>query len=142
VLPALLAATISSSQATERDTAAIISGTGSNVASFPSGLSKTGDISAPVAISLQVPATKWTRKMQKRFDELARLEAVGKLIPDQVAELEYLSRTRQRLLFPRTADDIIFEMKERQLNSRLRVALRDYVAFHNATENQKRKASR
>ena len=141
VLPALMAAAISSSQATHQATAAVIPRSGSGAALLPSDVSTIGEISKPITIAFPVPAPEWTRKMQKRFDELSRLEAFGGLSAETTNELEFLTRTRERLLFPRTAEDIVFEMKERQLNSKLRQALREYVAFHNATENQKRKAA-
>jgi hypothetical protein len=141
VLPALMAAAISTSHATHQATAAVIPRSGSGAGLLPPDLSTTGHISKPIIIALPVLAPKWTRKMQKRFDELARLEAFGRLSAETTVELDFLSRTRERLLFPRTAEDIVFEMKERQLNSKLRQALREYVAFHNASENQKRKAS-
>src|ERR1041385_6877608 len=61
--------------------------------------------------------TKWTKKMSKRFEELAILEAVGKITPQQKTELEALTENRRALEYPRSPEEIFWEYKQRQLTS-------------------------
>src|SRR5882724_7364928 len=64
-------------------------------------------------VNLKPTATKWTKQMAARFDELANLEAFSKITAAQTEELESLANDRRRLEYPRTSDEILWEYHQR-----------------------------
>ena len=72
---------------------------------------------------------RWDETSVVRFRHLARKEAGGKLVAEELAELEDLTRLR-RTTFPRTADQILWQRRQRNLTQLLISALEAYVEFH------------
>lgn len=81
-------------------------------------------------ITVRQAPTEWTKKMAKRFEELAILEATGKISSAQRTELEELSFNRRNLQFPRSPDEVLREFRQRQVTSALVEAVRAYAKFH------------
>lgn len=77
-------------------------------------------------------ATEWTKAMARRFRELARKEALGTIAAEEASELERLTRERRNLEYPRPADEVLWEINQRQVTANLVHALKDYVQFHQA----------
>ena len=81
-------------------------------------------------ITFREPATEWNKAMDRRFEELSILEAISKISVDELAELEELTKDRRKLQHPRSAEEILFEFRQRQVTSNLLKALQEYVRFH------------
>ncbi len=79
------------------------------------------------------PATEWTRAMAKRFRELAKREALGVIARGEMQELEHLAQERRNLEYPRPADEVLWELNQRQVTADLIGALKKYVQFHQGT---------
>lgn len=75
-------------------------------------------------------ATEWTKAMAKRFRELAKKEALGTIAPAELQELESLTRDRRNLEYPRPAEEVLWEVNQRQVTAKLVQALKEYVQFH------------
>jgi len=75
----------------------------------------------------------WHAGNGKRFDELSLKESFENLSPDELAELNQLTRMRRAAKYPRTADAILWERKQRKITSRLIQALTEYVEFYEPT---------
>lgn len=130
VLPALLVVNIAEGSMAERLLPAVVAGQFSDQ-----------DGMRPVAVeetetrqtrAYAEAATEWTKPMAKRFRELARKEALGMIAPDEAGELERLTRDRRNLEFPRPADEVLWEINQRQVTANLVQALSKYVQFHQA----------
>jgi hypothetical protein len=87
-------------------------------------------------ITVKESAKEWTKKMAKRFEELALLEAFGKLSPDQMHELEDLSRDRRNLEYPRSPDEVLWEYKQRRITASLVNAVQEYARLYDFPNNQ------
>jgi nitrate reductase cytochrome c-type subunit len=75
-------------------------------------------------------ATEWTRAMAKRFRELAKQEALGTIGAGEQQELERLTQDRRHLEYPRSPDEVLWEIDQRQVTANLVQALKKYVEFH------------
>jgi len=75
------------------------------------------------ALHLRKVPTAWTKTCTKRFMALSRKEALGTLQDSERRELEDLSSTRRLLLFPRTSDEIIADVRQRNAVAKLVSAL-------------------
>ena len=85
-------------------------------------------------IRLAEPATKWTKQMAKRFDELSIMEAFGKISPEQMIELEDLAQDRRNLKYPRSAEEVLWEYRQRRITSNLVKAVQEYARFYNFSD--------
>jgi hypothetical protein len=88
------------------------------------------NLSEPQELTLQEPETEWSRKMDKRFEQLSIAEALGRISVAEQDEIENLTKERRRLHHPRTAEEILFEYQQRKVTSDLVKAVQKYVNFH------------
>lgn len=95
------------------------------------------NVAEPQKLSLREAESKWTRKMERRFEELSIAEAYSAISDRQQTELEDLSFERRRLHHPRTADEILFEYRQRKVTSNLIKAVQAYVKFHDAPNSSR-----
>ena len=98
---------------------------------------ETGNVQA---MSFNQPATEWTASLQKRFDELARLEAFEKITSPQAEELESLAQLRRNLEYPRSSEEVLWEYNQRRITSNLIKAIQEYAKFHDGADSQGRSA--
>jgi len=63
--------------------------------------------------------TAWKKIHERRFRELGRREALGTIAADESLELEDLAQARRDLVFPRSADQIIAEIRRRDAVAKL-----------------------
>jgi len=75
----------------------------------------------------------WSAEMAQRFKDLSRVEALGELTIQELAELETLTRLRRSTKYPRTADEILWSRRQNSVTSGLVMAVQKYVEFHKAT---------
>jgi len=78
---------------------------------------------------------RWTPHAAARFEELSRAEAFGELSAEELRELELLTRLRRFEKYPRTADEILWTRRQRNLTRGLVHALEKYVEFHKAAHS-------
>jgi len=93
-----------------------------------------GKSSHAVTSELVVPnvaemPTEWTRSMEREFRRLALDEAKGTLTADARARLEELNLLRDRLYHPRTADDVLRQLRRDRMLEKISDTLRQYVEF-------------
>jgi hypothetical protein len=106
----------------------------------PAKVSNVG-LSEPQELKLQEPEAEWSKRMEKRFEQLSISEAFGRLSSGERDELENLTKERRRLHHPRTAEEILFEYQQRKVTSELVKAVQKYVNFHDLPD-QARAATR
>lgn len=93
-----------------------------------------------VAVTVPEMPKEWTKRMEREFRDLALREAQGRLSPKEMAHLEALSRSRERLSCPRRADEVLLQLKRDRLVEKISETLRQYVEFHE-TASKKRPAT-
>ncbi len=69
----------------------------------------------------------WTAQMESRFNELVRLEALGKISTEALEELDQLGENREHLRQPRTSDEIAWSQTKQTETAKLIEALEHYV---------------
>ena len=106
---------------------------------LPEKESRTGVVESFVVTMTQSPSV-WDKKLEREFRELALAEANGTISNGGAFRLEQLSRWRDQLVCPQTADEILLQMKRDRLLSRMENLLQEYVEFQEAT-GQTRSAS-
>ena len=72
----------------------------------------------------------WSAEKGQRYKQLTLNEAFGKLSIEELSELETLTRLRRSEKYPRTADEILWHRRQRNLTQGLVQALQTYVEFH------------
>ena len=94
------------------------------------------------SISLHMPESpkEWTKQMEREFRQLALGEATRSLSTEQLARLEALSVWRDRMINPRTADEVLLQLKRDRLLEKISDTLRQYVEFQESA-HKKRPAS-
>ena len=93
-----------------------------------------------VTISLREDPKEWTKRMEREFRELAFNAATGTLTSDQRQRLGLLSALRDRLIAPRTSEEVLLELRRNRMLERISEALRCYVEFQGDT-GKKRSAT-
>ncbi len=99
-------------------------------------------VSEPQPFGFNEPEKEWTKRMERRFEELSIGEAFSRLSDKEKKELEDLTKERRRLHHPRTAEEILFEYRQRKLTSNLVKAVQEYVQFHDEVPHQAGAAAR
>jgi hypothetical protein len=128
VLPALLVANIAEGSMADRPAPPVVAGQFSDQDGVrPAAVEETATRQTRAYTE---PATEWTKAMARRFRELTRKEAQGMIAPEELAELERLTRDRRDLEYPRPADEVLWEINQRQVTANLVNALKEYVQFH------------
>lgn len=93
-----------------------------------------------VVVTMPEMPKEWTKRMEREFRELALREAQGRLTPEEMAYLEALSGSRERLSCPRRADEVLLQLKRDRLLEKISETLRQYVEFQE-TAGKKRPAT-
>ncbi|HZQ46074.1 MAG TPA: hypothetical protein VFC07_03605 [Verrucomicrobiae bacterium] len=73
---------------------------------------------------------RWGAAENIRFKELAHKDAIGPLTATEWAELNALMALRRETKFPLSADQILWQRKQKYLTDNLINALKKYVEFH------------
>ena len=102
VLPAVLVATIPDSSFTDKPAPAIVVGQCSEQQAIRSSAEEETDVQQTRAYTQ--PATEWTKAMARRFRELAKQEALGRISAEEMQELENLTHDRRNLEYPRPGE--------------------------------------
>ena len=71
----------------------------------------------------------WSHSKEGTFSRLAAAKALGKASSSQLTELERLRAIRRRMKNPMSADEVIFQYRRREMESRLLADLQRYVEF-------------
>ncbi len=129
VWPAVVAATIVEGTIADQPAPAVVSGHFSDEQPAVYPLAVT-EAESQLTRTYDEPATEWTRAMAKRFRELAKKEALNTIASEELQELERLTRDRRNLEYPRTADEVLWEVRQRRVTGNLVQALKAYVEFH------------
>lgn len=128
VLPALLVANMAEGSVTEKPAATMVVGQFSDQDGVrPAAVEET---ETRQTRAYTEAATEWTKAMARRFRELTRKEALSIIAPEELQELERLTRDRRNLEYPRPADEVLWEINQRQVTANLVQALKEYVQFH------------
>lgn len=72
----------------------------------------------------------WSAQANIRFKELARKDVMDQLTAREWAELDSLSALRRQAKFPLSADQILWQRKQKAVTENLLNALKEYVEFH------------
>lgn len=83
---------------------------------------------------------EWTKQMAREFRQLALREATGNLTAAQMERLETLSLWRDWLSNPRSADEVLLQLRRDRLLEKISDTLRQYVELQEST-NKKRPAA-
>ena len=130
ILPALLVAHIAEGSVADQAAPAVVVGQFSDQDGMsPAAVEET---ETRQTRAYTQAATEWTKAMAKRFRELTRKEALGTIAPEELTELEKLTCDRRNLEYPRPADEVLWEINQRQVTANLVQALSKYVQFHQA----------
>jgi hypothetical protein len=89
----------------------------------------SGESTEPV-LQFRKPPEVWTKPLEREWRALARIEAKGVILKDDLARLEQLSFTRRTLTHPQNAEEIVWQIKHRRLVDQLTEAVKQYVTFH------------
>lgn len=84
-------------------------------------------------LSISQAPSEWDKKMDREFRKLALAEANDTLSMEDASRLEQLSRWREQLLCPQTADETLLQIKRDRLLVRMEGLLQEYVELQEAT---------
>jgi hypothetical protein len=129
VWPAVVTVTIAEGTIADQPAPSLVSGHFSDQQPAVHLLAVTEEEAQPTR-TYDGPATEWTKAMAKRFRELAKKEALGTIPPEELQELERLTRDRRNLEYPRPTDEVLWEVRQRRVTGNLVQALKAYVEFH------------
>jgi hypothetical protein len=107
----------------------------SDLASLPTAESADLDSTSQAdvtTISYHLTPSEWNREYQRRFEQLSIAEAYGKLSPAERHELEELTRARRHLKYPRSPEEVLWDIKQRKVTADLVDAIKAYAKFHDA----------
>ncbi|MBI2928790.1 MAG: hypothetical protein HYY24_24265 [Verrucomicrobia bacterium] len=128
VLPALLVANMAEGSVADKPAPAVVVGQFSDQEAFrPAAVAET---ETRQTRAYTEAATEWTKAMARRFRELAKTEALGSIAPEEMQELERLTHDRRNLEYPRPAEEVLWEVRQRRVTGNLVQALKAYVEFH------------
>lgn len=94
-------------------------------------------------VTLAIPDVpgKWTDEMRSEFRKLSIAEATGKLSSDGLGRLEVLSQYRERLLSPRTTEEILLQLRRDRILARMAETIKEYVEFKDGADRTRSCAS-
>lgn len=104
----------------------------SYVTAEPAFLEQLQEIAhSPSTITLSISEfpLEWTKQMETEFRRLALAEARGDIEDVQLVRLELLGRYRDRLLHPRTPDEILLQLRRDRILTKMAETIRQYVEF-------------
>jgi hypothetical protein len=82
-----------------------------------------------VVVNLRETPKEWTPGMEREFRRLALDEAKGTLTADARTRLEELNLLRNRLYNPRSAEEVLLQLRRDRLLEKMSDVLRQYVEF-------------
>jgi hypothetical protein len=82
-----------------------------------------------LSISVLEDLKEWNKRLEKEFRGLALLEAKGTISVDESKRLNWLSRQRDRLVCPQTAEEYMLQRKRDRLLAKTAELLNEYVEF-------------
>lgn len=89
------------------------------------------------SVTIKESDKEWTTQMDNRFENLAILEATGKISAEETSELELLTHDRRNLKYPRSSDEVLWEYHQRQATENLVKAVRDYARLHSVADTKR-----
>jgi hypothetical protein len=96
---------------------------------FMSGEEEGSKITVPITHEM------WTKSLDREFLELAERAAFLNATEEEMKRFAQLQVLRRQLKHPRTGEEVIWEYKQRQLTRQLVSALKEYVHFHQESNN-------
>jgi hypothetical protein len=90
-----------------------------------------------LVLSFPQSPTKWDKKMEREFRQLAFQEARGQLTTEKALRLAELDYWRERLVNPSSPEEILIQIKRDRILDKMQEALKEYVEFQEST-SQKR----
>jgi hypothetical protein len=135
VLPALVWATMPAGMVSERTTPLVAAAECSDLTATNFG--NVESFTENTSVTIKESAKEWTTQMDKRFENLAILEATGKISAEETSELELLTHDRRNLKYPRSSDEVLWEYHQRQATENLVKAVRDYARFHSVADTKR-----
>jgi hypothetical protein len=96
------------------------------------GASTTKSISIKVT---SIP-TEWSKAMEREFRALALEEAQGSISPEKNMRLKTLDNWRERLVLPRSADEILFQLRRDHHLDKMSETFGKYVQFKQASNRK------
>jgi len=79
---------------------------------------------------------EWSSKLDKEFRKLAAKEAFSEINDKEQQRLDDLAKARERLVYPRSAEEILAELQHEEMVKSLTQALEKYVRFREFTHNK------
>lgn len=86
-------------------------------------------------ITVPITDDTWTKSLDREFLELAERAAFLNATEEEMKRFAHLQVLRRQLKHPRTGEEVIWEYKQRQLTRQLVSALKQYVHFHQESNN-------
>lgn len=83
----------------------------------------------PASFTLRDVPKEWSKALDREFRLLALEEAQGKISKERAARLKQLDVWRERLVTPRSADEISFQLKRDRILEQFSKNFEDYVQF-------------
>lgn len=80
-------------------------------------------------ITLTEVPKKWTVALNREFRSLALEEAQGTISQENVTRLKQLEALRERLVAPRTSEEILLQLQRDRMLEQFSKTLEDYVRF-------------
>lgn len=94
--------------------------------------------SGSISIVVKDIPTEWSKTLEKEFRSLAAEEARGTIDRKSAVRLGQLDSWRERLLVPRDADEILFQMKRDNMLEKMSKTFQDYVQYKQGASHQRR----
>ncbi len=101
-------------------------------------LSVNQDITLASRCSIPLPIkSEWTKADEKKFLKLAGREALGTITPDESRELENMVVQRRFNKEPRTPEEILFDLQQRDKTEKLIRALSELMTLYVTEDSPK-----
>lgn len=95
--------------------------------------SSTGQAS----VTLRNVPKEWSKALDREFRLLALEEAQGKISKENAGRLKQLDTWRERLVTPRSADEILYQLKRDRILEQFSKNFEDYVQFKEGPHRQR-----
>jgi hypothetical protein len=82
------------------------------------------------SMAVRIDDAEWSDSDEHDFDSLAMKEALGTIAPSEASHLEALTRRRRDIVYPRTEEEILWDIRQRRNTLALVDALTRYVEFY------------
>ena len=92
-------------------------------------MGKTSNASAVATVTWTKTPSKWDKRLEREFRNLALEETKGTLTNAGALRLEMLSLWRENLRCPLSSDEILLQIKHDRLLEKTEQLLKEYVEF-------------